>query len=300
MPKQTPKPYDVIAIIYNPKSTGPGQRLAQRLKRQLASRAPRETVQIIPTKRQGHAEELAAELTRRHKHPLIISASGDGGYNEVVNGITSANGFTKRPVAGLLPAGNANDHYREQHGDNLAQAIARHDEKPIDLLSLTARSGGRILQRYAHSYIGVGLTPEAGHKLNESRFKLFSEVWIVAKVLLFLQSVRLVVNGEVRHYDSLVFSNVSRMSKILKLSETAHPDDGRFEVTAFRRRNKPQLIASLLKATTRGLKNDKHVKRYTFKTTARTLVQLDGEILRVDANTRVTVRIAPKALRCIV
>ncbi len=294
------KPYSLIAIIYNPKSTGASRRLAKQLERKLAKRLPQQKVQLIPTKHAGHAEELAGEITRHYKRPLIISSSGDGGYNEVINGILHAGHAAGKPVAGLLPAGNANDHYHQLHTQETIDAIADQQEQYIDVLELTATASARTMHRYAHSYIGVGLTPEAGDKLNRSRFKLLSEVWIVAKVLLFLSSVKLVVDGETRHYDSLVFSNISKMSKILKLSQSAKPHDGKFEITSFRRRNKPRLIRSLLKATTIGLPGDRQATEYAFTTVNPTLVQLDGEILRLDAGCEVQIKIAPAALRCIV
>ncbi len=294
------KPYSLIAIIYNPKSTGSSKRLARQLERRLTKRLPQQKIQLIPTKYAGHAEELAGEITRGYKRPLIISSSGDGGYNEVINGILYAREKGGEPVAGLLPAGNANDHYHELHTQDSVEAIAEQYEQYIDILSFRATVDGQPMHRYAHSYIGVGLTPEAGYKLNQSRFKLFSEVWIVAKVLLFLSSVKLIVNGEVRHYDSLVFSNVTKMSKILKLSQTAKPHDGKFEITAFRRRNKLQLISSLLRTATVGLSGDRQAEEYSFKTVSRTLVQLDGEIIRIDAGCEAHVEIVPAALRCIV
>ncbi|TAH36294.1 diacylglycerol kinase [Candidatus Saccharibacteria bacterium] len=294
------KPYSLIAIIYNPKSTGASKRLARQLQRKLTKRLPEQKIKLIPTKHAGHAEQLAGEITRRYKRPLIVSSSGDGGYNEVVNGILHARKKGHEPVAGLLPAGNANDHFHELHTQDSVEAIAEQYEQYIDVLSFTATTKGQPVQRYAHSYIGIGLTPEAGYKLNQSRLKLLSEAWIVAKVLLFLSSVKVLINGEVRHYDSLVFSNVTKMSKILKLSQTAKPHDGKFEITAFRRRNKPQLIRSLLRTATVGLVGDRQETEYSFTTINPTLIQLDGEVMRIDAHCEVHVTIVPAALRCIV
>ena len=37
----------------------------------------------------------------------------------------------------------------------------------MDLISISAASQDFELQRYAHSYIGFGITPEIGHELNQ-------------------------------------------------------------------------------------------------------------------------------------
>lgn len=292
--------YGRITILFNPNSTGASERLALKLDKQLAAKLPGQQIEHIPTQHKGHAETLAYELAKSADRPLIISSSGDGGYHEVINGLMRASAEGANPVAGLLPAGNANDHYRDLHDINIGTAIAEQREQYVDLLRLRAKSKGKDIERYAHSYIGLGLTPEAGEKLNQARVKWLSEAWIIARVLLFLSSVRIIVDGDVRHYDSVVCSNVTKMSKILKISKTASPDDGKFEVTAFRRRNKLQLISSLIKATTIGMPNAKQTTSYTFKTLDPTLVQLDGEIITLDPDCTTTIDIVPTALRCIV
>src|SRR5690349_21162051 len=123
-----------VVVIYNPNSTGPGKALATELKKEVTSY----DIRIIATKYAGHADELAKASPR----PLIISASGDGGYHEIVNGLIRAQQEGFRPNAGLLPAGNANDHYHDLEEPELAKSIAAGKTRNIDLLKLTTTVDG--------------------------------------------------------------------------------------------------------------------------------------------------------------
>lgn len=293
-------PYSTITIIYNPHSTGNGKTLAHKLQKDLKTRLPGQKVDVTPTEYAGHAEVLAYELAKASKHPLIISASGDGGYNEVINGLMRARAEGAKPVAGLLPAGNANDHFRNLHQGEMTASIEQHKEKNIDLLVLSTVKQSQSLTRYAHSYIGVGLTPKVGQELNKTRLNFLKETWIVIKVLLFLEPVHLRVGGRVRVYDSLIFSNIKKMSKILSIAKHAQVDDGKFEVTAFYRRNKIKLILSLLTVTTLGYNTGIQTKKFSFQTLRPVLVQLDGEIQMLEAGSRVTITLERTTLPCIV
>lgn len=292
--------YTSITIIYNPNSTGHSRPLAEALRRDLKATLPDQTVKLMPTKYAGHAEKLAYQLAKASKRPLIISSSGDGGYHEVVNGLMKAHAEGARPIAGLLPAGNANDHFHNAHEMDTVTAIKHGKAQTIDLLRLNCSVKGKPFERYAHSYIGVGLTPKAGKELNKTRLTALNQAWIVGKVLFTFKPVKLVVKGKKRAYDSLVFSNVSRMSKVLSVSARAELTDGKFEIMAHRRRSRLRLVASLLKASIIGLKANTQHSSFSFKTVKPTALQLDGEIIEVDARTEVTITIAPTIFTCIV
>ena len=61
-------------------------------------------------------------------------------------------------VCAVLPAGNANDHRRATRERPLADAIVAGSVTRIDLLKLPFE-GSSPTTRYAHSYIGLELTP---------------------------------------------------------------------------------------------------------------------------------------------
>lgn len=294
------KPFSSIIIIYNPNSTGNGKQLATELRTALHAKDKDLPISLKPTKYAGHAEAMAYELAKTDKRPLIISASGDGGYHEVVNGLIRAQREGAKPVAGLLPAGNANDHYTNIHAADTVKAILQHKTQTIDLLKLTSRSNGKPLERFAHSYMGIGLTPKVGKELNKTDLNWFNEIIIVCRVLFFLKPVRISVRGKNRSYDSLIFSNIDKMSKVLTLSKTASTEDGKFEMTAFRKRHKLKLISTLIHSSTIGLTGSTSLTKYHFKTVKPALMQIDGEITLLDANTEVTITIEPLVLECVI
>jgi diacylglycerol kinase (ATP) len=130
-------PFDRVVLIFNPHSTGNAKELAEGLRRDLAQRVPDLTVDLLPTEHAGHATELsraAAEVGT----PLIVSVSGDGGYNEVVNGVMEATNHDA--FAAVLAAGNANDHRRTTKERPIAEAIADGSASRIDLLRLPRRA----------------------------------------------------------------------------------------------------------------------------------------------------------------
>lgn len=292
--------YSTISIIYNPNSTGASQANARKLAEALKGSVVEDMVKIIPTKFAGHAEKLAYKLAKASPRPLIISSSGDGGYHEVVNGALRAQAEGAEPTCGLLPSGNANDHYHNLHQRPIDEQIISGSHRYIDILCIKARVGGKAWQRYAHSYIGIGLTPKVGQELNKVQLNRLREAWIVLRTLYRLRSSRLIVNGKEHEYDSLIFSNVRRMSKILSLSDTAKLSDGKFEIIAFRSHSKLKLLRKLIKATTIGLRSRRRADHFEFQTVRKTRIQLDGEIFVLDADSQAAVSLLHRHLRCII
>lgn len=292
--------YGAITIIYNPISTGSSQAMARAFKRNLLAKLPKQKVTLRPTEYAGHAEELAYTLAKESKNPLIISSSGDGGYHEVINGIMRAQKEGHRATAGLLPAGNANDHHRNLHTEDMVEGIVKGKERSIDVLTLEGVSKGKPVQRYGHSYIGFGLSPFVASQLNKNKLNVFNQVWFFVQALVSQKSVKLNLDGKNHHYDSVIFSNVPSMSKYLKISKPSRVDDGMFEVTIFRRRNKMQLTTLLLKAIVTGVEEDVRVKSFKLRTVKETLVQIDGEIATLDPHSEVRIGIEKRSLNCIV
>lgn len=292
--------YPLIAVIYNPNSTGSSKDLASNFAKRLQDRLPNQSIELLATKHAGHGEELAYELAKKHSNPLIISSSGDGGYHDVINGLMKAQKEGARPIAGLLPAGNANDHHRNVTRGDLVKTIATKKPKRIDLLTLNGITDGKPFSRYGHSYIGFGLTPHVGEELNKTKLTFFTQAWVVIKALFAVRAVEMIVDGTPRYYDSIIASNIDTMSKYLKISQPSRLTDGKFEVTVFTKRHKLKLIALLIRTSFVGTKEDFKTKRFTMRTVNKTLVQVDGEVFTLDADTKVKLGIKKKTLRCIV
>ena len=281
--------YSIIAIIYNPVSTGSSEDLARSFKDALQKRMPKQPIELIATKHAHHAEQLAYEIAMKSKHPLIISSSGDGGYNEIVNGVMKAQNEGRTVTTSVLPAGNANDHYRNLNKESLIDLIVEGKSRKIDLLKLTSTAHAKPIERYAHSYIGFGLTPKVGAELNKTKLTFFREAILVVRALLTVRSVPLKIGTRIRRYESIVCSNVDQMSKYLKISQPSRMDDGRFEVTIFTRRHKLRLVVLLIRASLLGVKGDARVASFSLETITPTLVQADGEVLKLDAGVSVEI-----------
>jgi diacylglycerol kinase family enzyme len=287
-------PFDRIVIIFNPQSTGDAPKSAEELRAELARRLPAVPLELCPTQHAGHAREIAREVAGTGR-PLLVSVSGDGGYNEVVDGVLQAG--NDRAVCAVQAAGNANDHRRTTRERPLADAIVAGEVRQIDLLRLTLGRGSSAQTRYAHSYIGVGLTPVVAVDLEKGGKGSWREIVSVVRAFSRFRPfpIRL-EDGRRRTIDSLLFANISEMAKFATLSEGSRPDDGRFEVVTQRRTGKLRVLGTALRAATRGLGPQPSTTHYAFTTLAPMPLQLDGELVELAADTLVTVDIAPRAL----
>jgi len=289
-----PMPFERITVIFNPQSTGPAPQRAEELKNTLADRLPDVPLHLRPTERAGHARELAAQAAATGR-PLIVSVSGDGGYNEVVDGVMHAG--NPNAVCAVLAAGNANDHRRSTGEQPLVDAIVTGDVRHIDLLRLTVGSDSGARTRYAHSYIGMGLTPIVAIDLEKGGKGSFKEIVSVVRTFAKFRPFTIDVDpGGLRRLDSLLFANIDEMAKYATLSEDSRPDDGRFEIIALPHTAKWRILAVALKAATRGLGPQPTARHYRFTTVKPTPMQLDGEVIAVEAATSVSVDIAAGAL----
>lgn len=283
-----------IIIIYNPNSTGDGKINAETFQESIAARS-KLPVTLQPTDYAGHAEELVKKI-KNAAGTMIISSSGDGGYHEVINGVLAH----KEPsslVTGLLPSGNANDHYHAVHRGNTVNRILKGDVQTIDVLKITIGDW----TRYAHSYAGIGLTPHIGEKLTQAKLNPYNEVWLTVRYFFSSRPVRIRVGNKTRRYDSLIFSNIKRMSKYMTLSTQAQVSDGKFEVTGSRAGSISKLLRHLFKASTTSLTDEaSHVTSYTFTALRPLALQLDGEVFHFKSGAVVEVSVAKKALRCII
>jgi diacylglycerol kinase family enzyme len=290
-------PFDRIVIIFNPQSTGDAPRSAEELRADLTRRLPAVPLDLCPTRHAGHARELARKAAGTGR-PLVVSVSGDGGYNEVVDGVMQAG--NDQAVCAVRAAGNANDHRRVTRERPLADAIVAGDVRRIDLLRLTVGSGSAAQTRFAHSYIGVGLTPVVAVDLEKGGKGSWKEIASVVRTFARFRPfpIRL-ENGRRRSIDSLVFANIAEMAKYARLSEDSRPDDGRFEVITQRQTGKLRVLTTAIRAATRGLGPQPSATHYAFTTLAPMPLQLDGELMELEADTLVAVDIAPRALATI-
>ncbi len=288
--------YTAISIIYNPKSAGDSAKNAKKLQADLSKAFPKIQTKLHKTEYAGHAKKLARELAQASSRPLIISSSGDGGYNEVVNGVMYAQPKRAQPICAVLASGNANDHSRSLQNDSLLKTIKTAQLRSIDLLKITIEHSGTRTEQYAHSYIGFGLTPIVATELNKTGLNMFTELLIVLRTFRKYTPFNITHQGDTMKLDSLVFANIDGMAKVLQLSKESKPDDGLFEIVMFRHTNKRKLLGKFVKASLNNPDTPRSSKKYTFSTHKGMSAQLDGEVIQLPKHSSVEITSEHKAL----
>jgi diacylglycerol kinase (ATP) len=288
------RPFDAVEIVFNPNSTGDAQERAEELAKQLAERAPELPVQLRPTERAGHGREIARDAARAGR-PLVVSVSGDGGYNDVVNGLMDAGADSA--YAAVLAAGNANDHRRVTRERPLADAILDGDVSKLDLLRMSVDDGRE--PRYAHSYIGLGITPTVALELEKGGKGSIKEVISTIRTFSRFRPFQIETDSGTETFDSVIFANIREMAKFAVLSEEGRPDDGRFEVVVLRHTAKWRVLATAVRAAIRGLGPQPTAREYRFRTVNPMPVQVDGEVSEFERGVGVTVEIVPGALHTV-
>jgi diacylglycerol kinase (ATP) len=286
------RPFDAVEIVFNPNSTRDAQERAEDLASELAERVPALPVALRPTEHAGHGREIARDAARTGR-PLVVSVSGDGGYNDVVNGLMEAGGDTA--FAAVLAAGNANDHRRVTRERPLAEAIAAGDVARLDLLRMSVDDGREPL--YAHSYIGLGITPAVALELEKGGKGSIGEIVSTIRSFARFRPFEIETDAGRERFDSLIFANIREMAKFAELSDEGEPDDGRFEVIMLRHAAKWRVLATAVRAALRGLGPQPTAREYHFRTVDPMPVQVDGEVADLGRGVTVTVEIAPGALR---
>jgi diacylglycerol kinase (ATP) len=288
------KLFDRIVLVYNPANSRVPLTLAESVRDDLCRRMPDMSVTLQPTRYPSHARELAATAAATGR-PLIIAVSGDGVYNEVVNGIMDVNGTSA--VSAVTAGGNANDHRRSTRRMPLVAAIVDGRARHLDLLRLTVRTNDALWSRYAHSYIGFGLTPLMAIGLKKDKKGIVMELISVMRTFNRLEPVEIVpAGGERELYDSLVFANVARMAKYGRISNSGRPDDGLFEVVSCPHRGRWRIAFMVLRAATVGLGKQPKISHYDFATTKATPIQIDGEVMHIEPNSQMVIDCVSHAL----
>jgi diacylglycerol kinase (ATP) len=289
--------FDRVVVIFNPNSTGEAPAMAHELRDELGARLPHLPVELSPTQHQGHARDLARAAAGSGR-PLVVSVSGDGGYNEVVDGVMQSG--NPDAVTAVVGAGNANDHRRTTGERPMLEAIAAGDVRRIDLLRMTIGQGPSAHVRYAHSYIGVGLTPVVAVELEKGGKGSFREILSVVRTFARFRPFTIrTEDGHRRRFDSLIFANISQMAKYATLSEAGHPDDGAFEVVTVPHTAKWRVVATAIKAATRGLGPQPTAVHYGFTPLKPIPLQLDGELIDLEPGIPISIDIATHALATI-
>jgi diacylglycerol kinase (ATP) len=108
-------------------------------------------------------------------------------------------------VCAVQAAGNANDHRRTTAQRPLLDAITAVKVRRIYLLRLTIGDGADARTQYAHSYIGMGLTPVMAIDLAKGGKGSFKEIVSVVRTFAKFRPFTLQLeDGTRRSFDSLL------------------------------------------------------------------------------------------------
>jgi diacylglycerol kinase family enzyme len=199
--------------------------------------------------------------------------------------------------AAVLAAGNANDHRRVTRERPLADAIVDGEVSRLDLLRMSVDDGRE--PRYAHSYIGLGITPTVALELESGGKGSLREAISTIRSFARFRPFEIETDAGTERFDSVIFANIREMAKFAQLSDEGRPDDGRFEVIILRHTAKWRVLATAVRAAIRGLGPQPTAREYRFRTVDPMPVQVDGEVADFPQGVAVTVEIAPGALQTV-
>lgn len=291
-----------IRVILNP-TAGGGRagRMGARIERELRGRGL--PVDVVLTRHQGHATELAAEAAGAFG--LVVAAGGDGTVHEVANGLLSVGGEPRAGMA-VLPIGTGNDFVKLLGTRRLAHAfdvILAGATRPVDVGRVTTEDG----TEYFVNGMGTGIDVEVvRHVARLPRIRGIAGYLIaVLRALRTFDPIRarLVVDGVA--FDSSIMiaaiGNGVSQGGGFYLTPDARADDGRLDLCVI-----PEMSMRRILFTLPRLFNGSHVRlpdvrSLTFttleiETEAALFYQLDGELREPRTSRRLSVEVVPGAL----
>jgi diacylglycerol kinase family enzyme len=289
-----------MCVIFNP--TAGRRRLSEhldRFRREFGSQ-----FEPLPTRRAGHAEELAYDAARSG-FSVVAAAGGDGTVHEVANGLLRAH----RPEVALqvVPIGSANDY---AHTLNLERSSGRASRgiRKVDV-GLARRADGR--QRYFINGLGLGfngnVTREARKIRHVRGLALYSLALLRALCYDFHCPVMTVaVDAQSRQVPTLALTiNLGRREGNFVMAPDALLDDGLFDYLHAGALQRWELLRFLPAIITGKLPtNHPQIQRGRCRQVAvhssePLTVHLDGELFCVPKERQHTleVQMLPQALR---
>jgi diacylglycerol kinase family enzyme/phosphatidylglycerophosphate synthase len=308
---QWTKSVEKIIFIYNPKASNfrRAQRWANRISRNL--KIELQGINIIE---KGYApQSLIAAVT--HNKTLILIAGGDGTVGSVAGILAEKADKKLLEKIFYLPlwGGNANDFSVMLNGAHSSitprRMLIRSGPVQIPLLSVHMQHKGIKKTLHACCYASFGASAYAARQLNSERIaqkkfiRNFPLAIIIRELLSVLRALwnaprfKTKVGGKEMQLYEHTFINGSRIAKVnrvpLKVNEQS------FFHAAVERKH-PSVLLELARIITRK-NRDQYVKQksVTFTVDEGVDAQLDGEIYKVEAGTKVTIKTGEVWLNCI-
>lgn len=292
-------------VIVNPVSRGgkaqeEGVWLLNRLKRAGVE------YEALFTERAGHAEEIVAKWAE--DFDVVVSVSGDGTTNEIINGIMKVPSSNLRLA--MFPAGTADDFacnmgYDRKDKEQALRAILGNCCRTIDLI--------RYDDRYAAVTFGLGVDSEiADGAYRWKRFRIPAYFYSGLKKCFFEERKRYFVRFE---YEDQVFEdwvliailcNAPLFGRYIKIHPEARMNDGILGLTIGREMPNVYGLVLFLFACMGGRhgfsrKVSFHqVRRMRVECKTDTYAQIDGEVYKFNAGRIIELSVVPGALKVLV
>jgi diacylglycerol kinase (ATP) len=292
-------------VIVNPVSRGgkaqeEGIWLLNRLKRSGVD------YEALFTERAGHAEEMVIKWAE--DFDVVISVSGDGTANEIINGIMRVPSADLKLA--MFPAGTADDFatnmgYDRKDKEQALRAILDGSFRTIDLI--------RYDDRYAAVSFGLGVDSEIAEGAYKwKRFRIPAYFYSGLKKCFFEERKRYHVrfDYEGQTFDDWVLisilCNAPRFGRYIKIHPEAKMNDGILGLTIGR--EMPNLYGLVLFGF--ACMGGRHgfsrkvsyhqVRDMRIECKSVSYAQIDGEVYRFDAGRIINLSVLPQALKVLV
>ena len=304
--KNTSLKFEQIVVVQNPKSSH-AKRSEKRIV-ELQKLYGTKKVHIIETsaKASVYQKKLLHHLAKYSTPTLLCVGGGDGTVHSVVEAVLSEKSLDKKRIV-ILPlwGGNANDFGYMLNGlstnKKLKNIIAQGKDLRVHPLEITIKSADKVAQYFAICYVSFGASAFAAQHLdkvslaktgpfhNVPMLLMFREALQVARALWQAPTFKAEANGHKFEIFEQVFTNGSRIAKINRMPVRLH--DKAF-YRAVQSDKHPRVIVRLFKALRGkpvGLVSD---KPHHFTVQESVLAQLDGEVMKIDAHSTVTIALS--------
>ena len=308
MPASTKSRFKHIVIVSNPASTNAG-----RLKRRTAelNKLFKGYAEVIDLKTSSGGRKANKKLILENKQllgpdTLLCIAAGDGTVNLVIETLLSEPALSeKMRQTPILPlwGGNANDLAHMLNGYSLFAQLGRIFDKgsivEINPLRVSLTYAGNKETRLATCYASFGATAYAAHRINNpshrrSKFRNIQglrrlvEIKTVVRAFLDVPMFRVKENGSVSNIYEYALINGSRIAKMERLPLRL-TDDGFYLAKIYRKH--PIVILYILQILRRRKFGRVTSNRRDFIVIEPTWLQLDGEVIKLQKNTRVEIEL---------
>ena len=251
-------------------------------------------IEVLETKRRGHATELTREAIKQGKK-TIIAVGGDGTINEVVNGFFENEQTIATDVElAIVPHGTGSDFNRV-----ISRAVPSGERRMIDAMKVRyTEMDGSSQSRYAINVTSLGMGGEVAARVNQSYLAaLIQTAWSFTgrDVTLELDYSKMIE----AKITNVAIGNGQYHGRGMWVCPGAIIDDGLLDLTIIRYLDLFDLAKSVPALYNGGIYSHPKVESHRVKhvkadSKDEVLIEVDGEPL---GRLPIEISIVPKAVR---